>query len=224
MMMNKKILLIGGRSKAKALATSLLASGYEVTAINVSSADCHKLAEIEGLKVLQGDGTKPYVLEDAEAESFAMAIALTSLDQDNLVCCQLCKNLYHVPKTVALVSDPAKRAFFHGMGIDSVVCAIATVADIIKQQALVDDIANVLPLGSGHVEITELRIPSTSPALGKKLWEIKLPKDIIVGCLMRDTITMIPRGDTEILANDKVVLISTREQKSAAIKELIGRC
>ena len=222
--MNKKILLIGGRSKAKALATSLLQSGYEVTAINASAQDCQKLAEISGLKVLAGDGTKPYILEDANAGAFAMAIALTSQDQDNLVCCQLCKKLFHVQKTVALVSDPAKRDFFHKMGIDSVVCAIATVADVIKQQALVDDIANVLPLGSGQVQITELRIPAVSPAVGKKLLEINLPKDIIVGCLMRDTITMIPRGDTKILANDKVVIISTQEQQAPAIKELTGRC
>ena len=41
---------------------------------------------------------------------------------------------------------------------------------------------------------------------------------------MRNTATMIPRGDTEILANDKVVIISTEEQRSAAIKELTGRC
>ena len=69
--MNKKILLIGGRSKAKALATSLLQSGYEVTAINASAQDCQKLAEISGLKVLAGDGTKPYILEDANAGAFA---------------------------------------------------------------------------------------------------------------------------------------------------------
>ena len=182
-MMNKKILLIGGRSKAKALATSLLKSGYEVTAINASSEDCQKLAEINGLKVLVGDGTKPYILEDANASSFAMAIALNSQDQDNLVSCQLCKKLFHVEKTVALVSDPAKRDFFHKMGIDSVVCAIATVTDIIKQQALVDDIANVLPLGSGQVQITELRISAVSPAVGKNFWKLICPRILLSGAL-----------------------------------------
>ena len=95
---NKKILLIGGRSKAKSMAVSLLEQGYQVTAINDTYEDCMRLAEIKGLSVIHGNGTRPYILEEAGAETFDIAIALTSKDADNLVACQLCKNKYSINK------------------------------------------------------------------------------------------------------------------------------
>ena len=73
---NKAVLLIGGRSKARSMAVSLLEQGYQVTAINDSYEDCLKLAEINGLIVIYGNGTRPYILEEAGAETFDIAIAL----------------------------------------------------------------------------------------------------------------------------------------------------
>ncbi len=101
-------MLIGGRSKAKSMALSLIEQGYQVTAINANYEDCLKLAEIKGLSVIYGNGTRPYILEEAGAENFDIAIALTSKDADNLVACQLCKNKYSIKKTVSLVGDPKK--------------------------------------------------------------------------------------------------------------------
>ena len=70
------------------------------------------LASIEDLEVIFGDGTKPFVLEEADGENMDIAIALTNKDDDNLVICELCKKKFHVKKTVALVRDPQKHASF----------------------------------------------------------------------------------------------------------------
>ena len=75
--MKGNVLLVGGRSKAKSLAQSLLKKGYRVTVINKELSDCEKLAENEKLTVIHGDGTKPYVLEDAGAGNMELVIALT---------------------------------------------------------------------------------------------------------------------------------------------------
>lgn len=221
--MKTKVLLVGGRSKAKSLATSLIRKGYRVTVINDKYDDCLKLAEIDKLTVINGDGTKPFILEDAGARSADIAIALTSKDEDNLVICELCKKQFHIKKTVALVSDPKKTEFFYAMGIDSVVCAIAAITGIIEQQAFVDKMATLVPIGEGRVSIAEVPIMSTAPVIGKKLWEINLPKQVIIGCILRGEETMVPRGDTRILSGDMLVLISSDKQEMAAIKELTGR-
>lgn len=221
--MKTRVLLVGGRSKAKSLATSLIRKGYQVTVINDTYEDCMKLAEIDKLTVINGDGTRPFVLEDASAGDADIAIALTSRDEDNLVICELCKKRFHVKKTVALLTDPKKTDFFYRMGIDSVVCAITAITGIIEQQAFVDKIATLVPIGEGRVSIAEVPIPGTAPAVGKKLWEINLPKQVIIGCILRGDTTMVPRGDTRILAGDMLVLISSDKQEMAAIKELTGR-
>ena len=217
------ILLIGGRSKAKSMAISLLEQGYRVTAINASLEDCKKLAEIPGLTVIHGDGTKPYILDEAGAARCDIAIALTGKDTDNLVACQLCKNKFFVSKTVSLVGDPNKTEFFSQMGVDSVVCAISAVTGIIQQQAFIDEMTNIVPVGKGRVQIVEIQIPGESPAAGKKLWEITLPKEAIVGCVLRGDTTLIPRGDTRILGGDTLVVITGNGQEINAIRALTGR-
>lgn len=221
--MKKKVLLIGGRSKARSLALSLIKQSYHVTVINITYEDCLKLAEIEKLTVINGDGTKPYILEEANAGYCDIAIALTSKDEDNLVICELCKKRFHIKKTVALVSDPKKTDFFYQMGIDSVVCAIAAVTSIIEQQTFVDKMENIIPIGEGRIQIAEVPVLGNAPVVGKKLWEINFPKEVIIGCVLRGDTTMIPRGDTKILAGDMLVLISGNGQELAAIKELRGR-
>ena len=220
--MKKKVLLIGGRRKAKSLAVSLIKRGYRVTAVNENKEDCIKLEELKGISVVCGDGTKPYVLEEAGAEGCEIAIALMSKDEDNLVACELCKKFYHVKKTVSLLSDPQKKEFFSQMGIDSVVCSIAAVTNIIEQQAFVEEMANTVPIGEGRVQIAEVPISATAPVVGKKLWEITLPKEVIISCILRNDSIIIPRGDTRILAGDQLVVVSSNGQETAALKVLTG--
>lgn len=221
--MRKNVVLIGGMSKAKSLAVSLIQKGYHVTVINNSYADCEKLAEIEKLHVINGDGTKPYVLADAGAESMDIAIALTSKDEDNLVICELCKKKFHIRKTVSLLSDPQKTEFFYEMGIDSVVCAISAVTSIIEQQAFMDEMAKIIPIGEGRVQIIEIPIMESDSAVQKQIWEINLPKEVIIGCILRGEGSLIPRGDTRILAGDVLVLISGNNQEIAAVNVLKGK-
>lgn len=222
-MRHPRIFLIGGFDETIFLARSLINKGYSVTAINENSEKCKVLAEIEKLTVFVGDGTKPFVLEDASAYNADIAIALTERDEDNLVICQLCKKKFNVKKTVALVSNPKKTKFFYSMGIDSVVCAITAIANIIEQQTFLDEIATLIPIAEGRISIAQVPITPGAPAADKKLWEIDLPKEVIVGCVLRGDQSMVPRGDTRILAGDVLLLISSNRQEMTAIKELTGK-
>lgn len=220
---NKNILLIGGYTKTKSLAQSLLNQGYHVTVVNESHDECLNLADIKNLHVYNGDGTKPYVLDEAGAADCSIAIALTSRDEDNLVACQICKRNFGVKKTVSLVSDPQKTNFFRQMGVDSVVCAITAVTNIIQQQAFIDDLVSVIPVGIGAIQIMEVNIPEYAPVSGKRLWEIELPHEVVIGCILRNDSALIPRGDTRINVGDTLVVIAKSAQMQDAIHVLIGR-
>ena len=221
--MKKNVLLIGGRSKAKALSSSLVKRGFNVTVVNQEYNDCMMLAENEEIRVVCGDGTKPFILDEVGAYNFDIVICLCPKDDDNLVACELCKKQFNVIKTVALLSDPRKTDFFKQMGVDSCVCAISTITNIIEQQASIDEMANIIPIGEGQVQIVEVQIPEASPINGKKLWEITLPKEVIIGCILREDATIIPRGETRILSGDTLVIIAGNGQQFEAIKVLTGR-
>ncbi len=133
--MKKRVVLIGGHSKASRLAASLGGKGYAVTAINLDSEHCRALARLPNVEVFYGDGTKPDVLEYASIYSFDLAIALTGRDDDNLVISELCKKEFGVKKTVALIGDPAKTELFYALGVDSVVCELAMITGVIEEHA-----------------------------------------------------------------------------------------
>lgn len=218
--MRTKILLIGGYRKSKTLAKSLIKKGYKVVVINDNYENCLSLAEIDGLKVINGDGTLPSVLSDASANHCKIAIALTSKDEDNLVACQLCKNRFGVKKTISLVGNPNKTEFFLKMGVDSVICAMDKITAIIEQQATVERITNSVAVAEGKISIVEVKIKHDWAIVGKKLRESNLPLKIIIGCILRGNDSVIPHGDTEILANDILILICEKSAEEKAIRIL----
>ena len=221
--MNMQVLLIGGFDIARTLAGSLLKRKYQVTAIHPDYDCCKQLADIKGLQVIHGDGAKPFILEEAGARRTDIAIALTDSDADNLVICELCKKRFGVTKTVSVIKNAENTAFFRQMGVDAVVCATNTITGIIEQLAFVHDMTALVPVGDGRVSIAEVSIPEGAPAANKKLWEISLPREVIVGCILRKDQTLIPRGDTRILAGDSLVLLSSAHQETDAIRALTGR-
>lgn len=218
--MKKQVLLVGGFHKAISLSQLLLKKGYDVTIINNSYDDCRILAENEEIEVIYGDGTKPFVLEEAEASTKSIVVALTQKDADNLVICELAKKKFHVEKTVSLVADPLKTKFFYQMGIDSVVCAISAITHIIEQQAFVDEMSKVMDVETGKINLIELRIGNDMRICHKQISEIHIPKKAIIAYILRGENGIVPRGDTSILPDDKLIIICETLLQDQIMKEL----
>lgn len=86
----------------------------------------------------------------------------------------------------------------------------------------------------GDGEVTEIIIGKDLPILGKTLKELKLPKGIIIGALVRNENVFIPNGDTYIKENDRIVVFSLKDdlpnlkmffkpQKGGPLSELRNR-
>ena len=219
--MNGRILLVGGRSKARSLALSLHRRGYQVTLLNKSPQDCEELSRLEGITVFEGDGTKFHVLEDSEIERFSTVIALCPRDADNLLICELAKKQFMVAKTVALLSDARKKAFFLQMGVDCVVSVSNSICSLIEQEALLTEIEGSFPSAPSRPLILELRVTKTSPLLQKRLWEIHWPPQTNVTCILRAACHIIPNGDSQLFEGDQLIVISQAEYRQS-LEELFG--
>lgn len=216
----KNILIIGGFQEARTLANSLLEKEYSVTIVNRSYADCEKLAELDKVNVIFGDGSKKYILQEAAAADCHVAIVLTGSDEMNLIICEMCKLFFHVEKTVCLLSDPSKTNFFYEMGVDRVVCALNMITNIMEENALMDDMMKMIPFEEERLHIAETTVLHNSSLIGKRLWELNLPKQIIIGCILRGEQSLIPRGDTTIKEGDTLLMITSDKEKLNAIREL----
>ncbi len=221
-MINDRIIIVGGRTKARTLAQSLIGQGHSVTVINAVAEDCRRLASVDGLNIIHGDGTKPYVLDEAGAGEADVIIAMSPRDEDNLIACQLGKKMFGVEKTVAIVGSPDKVAFFRRLGIDHPVCAVQAVTKIIEQQAFLEEMKGMVSFEDGRVNIVELVMDEACPTVRKKLRDIVLPDSVIIGALLRGSITIIPRGETRLLPGDKLIILSAGGREIEAVRILRG--
>jgi K+/H+ antiporter YhaU regulatory subunit KhtT len=75
-----------------------------------------------------------------------------------------------------------------------------------------------LELGDGRIEQTVLE--KTSNLVGKKLLEIRFPKQVLIGAIVRDERVIIPDGKTKLKVGDKVTLLGEKKDVEKALELL----
>lgn len=217
-----KILLVNGEEKTESLIKSLIATGHEVTAIEHDYGRCRRLSDTFEIVTANGDGTNSRVMRDARAGRMDAVIALSDSDAANLLVCELAKKVFHVKRTYTLANDPQNIGLFRTLGVDRCISPAQLFSELIGQEALENNIRNYLPIENGKVVLFEIALDEASPARNKKLWEIGLPPQSIVSCILRGDETVIPQGNTVLEAGDRVVVVSSAEAAGEVLTILSG--
>lgn len=220
--MKKKALVIGVGEKVASIAKFLVNEGYRVAVICHTRKDADWMAQMTGLPVVFGDATIPDILVETGMKNADIALSMLSSDQDNFVASLLCKRVLNVIKVITVAQDEKELGDFYQAGIDSVICEMASITSLLKQQNFLDGVATLVPLSGGQVNVMEVPVCESAPVVGKKLWEIELPNEVIVGCVLRNEHSIVPRGDTRILAGDTLVLIASDKEEVEAVRKLTG--
>jgi len=216
-----KVLIVGGGRPVYFLCRAFLAKGHRVTVINRDQDECVQMARRLKVTVVQGDGSDPAVLEEGGAHGAEAVLAVTPNDEDNLAVCQLAKLQYDVPRAVALVNDPENEEAFGKLGV-AAFSTTRTVASMIEQRTTLDEITNLIPVGEGKVNITEVKLQPTSPVAGKTLRDLSLPEGSLIAVVLRDGEAVVPRGNTELKAGDRIVLITLPANHGPVLKAITG--
>jgi trk system potassium uptake protein TrkA len=205
------IIIVGGGKVGYYLAKTLAPEKHRLMLIEENPDLCKKIAgELTdlGIGLIQGDGTDTNYLEDAEIENADILIAVTGHDQNNLVACQLAKNYYLVPRTIARVNNPKNINIFRQLGVDSVVSSTAYIADIIEHEVDWGSVNRILAQKVGDVRIRDFLITPDFPAAGKTVADLDLPKGTVLIAIIRGKETLIPNGQTEIMAGDSIIALT----------------
>lgn len=75
-----------------------------------------------------------------------------------------------------------------------------------------------LEMGNGTIE--QIIVDEQSPLSNKKLMEIKFPKAVLVGTIVREDQVIIPDGYTVLQKGDKVTLLGKKEDVEAIVHQL----
>ncbi len=124
------VIVVGCGSTGIKVSEWLMASGAEVTMIEVESEKQRFADNLFGSVVVLGDGTVVETQEKAGTERADLFIATLNSDEDNMLACQIAKHRFQVDTTLALSSNPDKAQLLGILGIDVVV----SVADLITEE------------------------------------------------------------------------------------------
>lgn len=209
------IIVGGGGKVGAALARKLGKRGHAVVVLEKSPEKCRKMAEdIENVLVINGDACDVRYMEEAGAERADVLAAVTGDDDDNLVMCQLASEGYHIPKTVARVNDPRNERIFHALGINAL-SSTTIISKLIEEEATIGDIITLQALKKGNLVLVEMDLPQDIKIDGKKLADLRLPREIVLVSLIRGEEVIIPRGNTTIHGGDAVIAVTTPDKEQA---------
>jgi len=217
------IVMVGGRKKIDFLAKSLLAKKHKITIIHDDENYCKYLARTHDAQVICGDGSKSYILEDANTQGADIVIALTPKDANNLVICQLAKKVFGVKRVFATVNNPKNVEVFKKLGINSAISSTHIMAGIIEQMAAINEIYDYIPIEQGQIVMMEIVVRGNYPVCGKTLAELDIPEQAIIGCIIRGVSSIIPKGRTIIQADDKLIILSPPQVQREMVKLIVGR-
>jgi trk system potassium uptake protein TrkA len=216
-----KVLIVGGGKTLYFLCRSFTSKGYEVVIINRDREECVQLARQLSAMVVCGDGSDATVLKEAGAMGADVVLAITPNDQDNLIICQLASIQFDVSRAIALANDPDNAEIFEKLGV-SAFSTTHIVGSLIEQRASLEQIVNLLPVGGGRVIATEVVLDPHSPVAGKLLKDIVLPENALVAVVIRNNQPIVPRGANQLLAGDRVVLITLPENHGLVLRAFTG--
>ena len=221
--MKKRALVIGEMPNIIFATHLLVDRGYQVAVIGRNRKEASETAEMTNVPVLYGDELSSQILTKSKMQGADIALVMLPKDEDNFVVSLLCKRFLKIKKIITVLKDNHKMKDFYQAGIDSVVCENASIASMLDQQEFLDGMATLVPISGGRVNVMEVPIYESAPIVGKKLWEIELPGEVIVGCILRKEHSIVPRGDTRILAGDILILIASDQQEVAAVRKITGQ-
>ena len=203
-----KSIIIGGGKIGSNLLKTLKDRGYDVTLIEKDENICRKIANDLDADIICGDGSDLAVLNDAGINNADIIAAVTGKDEENLVICQIAKMEFQINKSIARVNYPKNIAMFKALGVDQTVCSTEVIANLIEYEFDRDICKIVQTFDRGAMVLIEVTIQENNRWLNCFIKDLKLPAECVVASILRNSQSLYARGDTQILLNDRVYIIT----------------
>jgi trk system potassium uptake protein TrkA len=220
------VLIIGGGKVGTYLARGLIKQQHEVVVIEKDARKAQMMTNLLETDVaIVGDGCDPNVLLQAGVQRADVVVADTGDDEDNLVVCVITKK-HSQARCIARVNNPKNKLIFESLDTDRPVTVISSTEIIL---GMIDDRVNASVLeplarvGRGDLELVQVSIADESPARGKRIADVALPRGSVIVAVDRGSgDVVVPNGDTTLQSGDEVIAMIKREMRSDVCAALVG--
>ncbi len=215
-----KAIIVGGGKVGYYLVKTLNEKGVDITLIEKDPLTAQRISEELNIEVQCGDGSDIDVLNDAGIQRVELVAAVTGSDEENLVVCQIAKASFNVTKTIARINNPKNVEMFKALGVDKTVCSTEVIADLIEYEVDNDSVRIVQTFEMGSMVLAEVHILPNSKWLDLPIKAINLPLDCVVVSIVRHGKVIYPRGDSMLLLNDEVLVVTDKESMQTLRKSV----
>ena len=217
-----RVLIVGGGKVGSHLASLLLADGYEVCVVeNRSSVLSRLYRELPTEVVMDGDGTRLSVLEQAGIRSSNVLVAVTGDDEVNLAVAMMGRFIFNVPRIIARVNNPRNAWLFTPeAGVDVALDQSDLLAKLIAEEMSLGDMMTLVRLRRGELAIVTEKLEPGAKAEGQRIADLPLPSDCLVMAVVRGDEILVPRGETVLQSGDEVLAL-VRGEAGRALHALL---
>ncbi|BBM68919.1 Trk system potassium transporter TrkA [Rhodothermus marinus] len=224
-----RVVIIGAGEVGFDVARTLSLEQHDVVVVDTDPTVLEQVAQRLDVLTVQGSGTSIHTLEAAGIREADMLIAVTAIDEVNLIACMIADRL-GVPTTVARVrSDVLGRAESvlqaSELGIDLLIhpeeSTAAEIVRLIRRAGATD----VLNFCDGRLQLVGMRLDPGAPVLGRSLRELAAelaPLRFRVMAISRGFRTILPHGDERLQRNDQIFVLA-RPDEIPVIARAMGK-
>lgn len=212
-----RAVIVGGGKVGGYLADQLVGEGHVVVVAETNERRARLLAEQSDALVIHGDGTDMDVLSGAEVDRADWLIAVTGLDEVNLVACELGITL-GAGRAIARLNDPRNRGTFSALGI-RVVAVTDLIGEVIERELEAGALERIMFLGRGDLSLIEVRVDDDAEP--RAVQDLGLPPGTLLVAVVGDKSVQVPQGST-VLEPGSVVVAVTHLDREPEVRDVIG--
>jgi len=210
-----RIIIIGGGGVGFALARLLSGEEQDVVVVEKNPELARTINEELDVMVNCGNGASVIALEKAGIKNAEMLIAVTEVDEVNMVACMLAKK-FNVHITVARVRNPE---YYEGssiltneqLGVDIFINPERVAAYEIAKLIRTPNVGEIEYFAKGQIKMVSFFVDEDTKMIDQPLHKIPLPKESIVAAIERKNGDIIvPGGNDLINSGDKVFILGKK--------------
>jgi trk system potassium uptake protein len=209
-----RVVLIGAGQVAIRAAELFINRNYEVVIIETDRGKIDTLSQELDCSFLHGDGSKPNILKEAGPQQSKFLFCLTDNDQNNIIASLVGRSLGY-ERVITRIVDPSFEPICLELGLEDIIIPSRTIG-----RYLVDMVAGIGIPDISTVLKGEARLFSfiASKKEAGPISDLDLPQGARVICYYRQGTFYLPEGDTSLMAQDEVVIL-TYSSNLAALQE-----
>lgn len=210
----RDVMIVGGGEITHYLADILRKSDISVKVIEKNKEKCEEMCtSLPGVTVINGDAVDQGVLMEEGLEKAGAFVALTNLDEENILLSLFAKNKNN-GKLIAKINRIEFDEVVSQLDLDTVIYPRhLTSENIVRyvramKNTIGSNVETLYIVIKDKVEASEFIVRENSPITGIPLEQLKFKDNVLVAAILRDRKVIIPHGGDVINPGDAVVIVS----------------